>query len=118
MEAKAIAKFQRYGRTKVSQILDQIRGKDVETAEQIIALLPRRAGVMVGKTVHSAAANLNVMAGKKLDMSKVWVKTCFADDGPMKHLKRVQPGPQGRAMPFRRKVCHVTIVVSDEKSKR
>jgi large subunit ribosomal protein L22 len=29
-------------------------------------------------------------------------------------LKRIQPGPQGRALPFKRKVCHLTITVSDE----
>ena len=35
--------------------------------------------------------------------------------GPMKNLKRIQPGPQGRAMPYKRNVCHLTVTVSDVK---
>ncbi|MDD2772640.1 MAG: 50S ribosomal protein L22 [Elusimicrobiales bacterium] len=115
MEALAKSKFQRYGRRKVGQVLDQIRGKDVQTAEQIVSLVPRRCAVIVQKAIHSAAANLSVKTGRKLDPAGVWIKTAFADQGPMGQLRRVQPGPQGRAMPFKRKECHLTVVVSDTK---
>jgi hypothetical protein len=27
---------------------------------------------------------------------------------------RWRAGPQGRAMPFRRRLCHITVVVGDE----
>jgi len=115
MEAVSKSKFQRYGRRKVGQVLDQVRGKNVLAAEQVISLLPRRCGTMVKKTIHAAAANLSVKQGKKLDPASVWVKEAYADQGPMQQLKRVQPGPQGRAMPYKRKMCHVTVVVSDTK---
>jgi large subunit ribosomal protein L22 len=115
MEAVSKAKFQRFGRRKVGQVLDQIRGKDVQTAENIISAIPRGCADMVQKTLKAAAANLSVKAGKKLDPSGIWIKTAFADQGPMGQLKRMQPGPQGRALPFKRKSCHVTVVVSDSK---
>ena len=115
MEALSKAKFQRYGRRKVAQVLDQIRGKSVLHAEQLTALIPRRCAALVRKTVHSAAANLSVKLGKKADPAGMWVKTAFADQGPMSQLRRVQPGPHGRAMPFKRKVCHLTVVVSDSR---
>jgi len=115
MEAVAKAKFQRFGRRKVGQVLDQIRGKDVRSAQDIIASLPRRCGEMVAKAVQSAAANLSVKAGKKLDPAGMLIKTAFADQGPMGQLKRMQPGPQGSAMPFKRKMCHLTVIVSDGK---
>ncbi|MFA5162652.1 MAG: 50S ribosomal protein L22 [Elusimicrobiales bacterium] len=115
MEAVAKAKFQRFGRRKVAQVLDQIRGKDVRAAQDIISSVPRRCGELVAKTVNSAAANLSVKAGKKLDMAGVRIVTAFADQGPMGQLKRMQPGPQGRAMPFKRKMCHLTVIVSDGK---
>lgn len=115
MDAVAKAKFQRYGRRKVAQVLDQIRGKSVAAAENITDVIPRIAADMVKKTIHSAAANLSTKTGKKLDPKAVWIKTAYADQGPLKHLRRVQPGPQGRAMPFRRKTCHLTVVVSDER---
>lgn len=115
MEALAKAKFQRYGRRKVAQVLDQIRGKNVLIAEQLVEILPRGCADMVKKTVHSAAANLSVKLGRKADPAAMWVTTAFADQGPMSQLRRVQPGPHGRAMPFKRKMCHLTVIVSDSK---
>ena len=115
MEALAKAKFQRFGRRKVAQVLDQIRGKSVLSAEQIADILPRTCAVMVKKTVHAAAANLSVKLGRKADPALMWIKTAFADQGPMSQLRRVQPGPHGRAMPFKRKMCHLTVIVSDSK---
>lgn len=115
MEAKCNLKYQRYGRRKVGQLLDQIRGKSLFEAEHILVSIPMRATELVHKAVKSAGANLSVKMGKKLDLKSVWVKAAFANQGPMKFLKRVQPGPQGRAMPFKRKMCHLTVTVSDTK---
>jgi len=115
MQAVAKAKFQRYGRRKVGQVLDQIRGKNIHIAEQIVSMVPRGCADMVRKTLHSAAANLSILAGKPVDPKNIWIKEAFANQGPMKHLRRVQPGPQGRAMPYKRKVSHLTVVVTDEK---
>lgn len=77
--------------------------------------IPRGATTVVYKAVQSAGANLSVKLGRKLDLKSVWVSSAFADQGPMKMLHRVQPGPQGRAMPFKRKMCHITVTVSDTK---
>ena len=97
MEACAKAKFQRFGSRKVNLVLDQIRGKNVKAAEEVLPFVAKRTSDLVAKTLHSAAANLEVKAGKKLDFSKVFIKEAFANLGPSGHLKRVQPGPQGRS---------------------
>ena len=115
MEACSKAKFQRYGSRKVGLLLDLVRGKSVKAAEGMIPFTGLRCSELVQKTIHSAASNLQVKSGKKLDFSKVYIKEAYANIGPMKHLKRVQPGPQGRAMPYKKSVCHVTVIVSDEK---
>ncbi len=115
MEACSKAKFQRYGSRKVSFLLDLVRSKNVKSAEDIINFSGLRCSDMVRKAIHSAAANLQVKSGKQLDFSKIYVKEAYANIGPMKHLKRIQPGPQGRAMPYKKSVCHLTVVVSDEK---
>lgn len=117
MEATAYARFQRFGTRKVGQLLREIRGKSVLEAEQMLPLMPRACALMVEKTVKSAAANLAIKAsraGKQLVPSQVFIKQCWSDMGPMGHMKRVMPGPQGRANTFKRKVCHLTVVVSDE----
>lgn len=121
MEARAYARFQRFGTRKVAQALKEIRGKSVLKAEQILPMIPRECGKMIAKTVQSAAANLAIRAtraGKTLVPSDVYIKECWSTMGPMGHMRRVMPAPQGRANTFRRKVCHLTIVVSDEPAGR
>ncbi|MHB2027097.1 MAG: large ribosomal subunit protein uL22 [Elusimicrobiota bacterium] len=116
MEAASRARFQRYGARKVSQVLREIRGKSVLEAEEILPTVPRVCRRMVEKTIKSAAANLAVKlgrAGRAIVPGRVYIKECWAGQGPMGHMKRVLPAPQGRAMTFKRKVCHLTVIVSD-----
>lgn len=117
MEAIAHARYQRYGRRKMGQVCGLIRGKTVKTAEDLLTQVARRSAPVVGKTLKSAASNLQIKAGRRLEGTQMWVRAAFSNQGPMKALKRIQPGPQGRAMPFKRKMCHVTIVVSDSQKK-
>ena len=117
MEATAYARFQRFGTRKVAQVLKEIRGKSVLHAEQLLPLMPRTCSQMIAKTVRSAAANLTIkarLAGKTLVPEKVIIKSCWSGQGPMGQLRRVMPAPQGRANTFKRKVCHLTVTVSDE----
>ena len=115
MEAIAHARFQRYGSSKVEQVLRQIRGKTVGRAAELLPLVPRRATRLVEKTLRSAAANLQGKAGRKIAPQEMFVTKAWVGQGPMSHMKRVLPAPMGRAMTFKRKVCHLTMVVSDNK---
>lgn len=118
MEATAHARFQRYGTRKVAQVLTEIRGKTVFEAERILPMVPRICQTMITKTVRSAAANLMsqaAKAGKTVEPEKVYIKACWSTMGPMGHMKRMLPAPQGRAYTFKRKVCHLTVTVSDER---
>ena len=118
MEATAHARFQRYGTRKVAQVLKEIRGKTVFEAERLLPMIPRICSTMITKTVRSAAANLVIQAaraGKPVDPQSVYIKSCWSTMGPMGQMKRMLPAPQGRAYTFKRKVCHLTVVVSDER---
>ncbi|MBI4051212.1 MAG: 50S ribosomal protein L22 [Elusimicrobia bacterium] len=116
MEAIAHARFQRYGARKVNQVLGQIRGKTVERAQQILPFVPRAAAGLVAKVVKSAAANFFSRSSHKTEFENLWIKSAWVGLGPMQQLKRVQPGPMGRALPFKRKMCHLTVIVSDKRS--
>ena len=119
MEATAHARFQRYGTRKVAQVLREIRGKTVFEAERYLPMVARVCSTMIAKTVRSAAANLvtqSAKAGHKIDPEKVYIKQCWSTMGPMGNMKRMLPAPQGRAYTFKRKVCHLTVVVSDERA--
>ena len=114
MEAICKAKFQRFGPRKVNQVCEIIRGKSVHAAQSVLPSAQRAATQLVEKTLRSAAANLAVKLGRPVDLNSIYVKQAWVGAGPMQHMKRVKPAPMGRAMMFKRKVCHLTIIVSDD----
>jgi large subunit ribosomal protein L22 len=108
MEAIAIARFARYSPRKVGQVLGLIRGKTVAKAYGLLPTVPRSAGILVFKTLKSAFSNSG--AG---DPASMYIKECWVDNGPV--LKRVMPMAMGGRGIIKRKTCHVTIKVTDQK---
>lgn len=107
MESIAHARFARYSYRKVGQILRLIQGKPVLDALGMMPWVPRASRVLVGKTLKSAVSN----AGKSADPARLKVSRAWVNHGPT--LKRVMPKAQGSRALFKRKMCHLTIVVSD-----
>jgi large subunit ribosomal protein L22 len=108
MTALAKEKFVRFAPRKVNQVLSLVRKKPVAQALDILQFVPKSCTTMVGKTIKSAAANAGDPMGKnpKLIVSQAWVGV-----GPV--LKRMRPRAMGRGAPYKRKTCHLTVVVSD-----
>lgn len=98
---------------KVARLMDLIRGKNLLEAQYLLESMRTPTKNVVKKAVKSAGANLSVKMGKKVDLKTVWVKVAKADQGPMKMLRRFNAGPQGRAMPYTRNMCHITVTVTD-----
>jgi large subunit ribosomal protein L22 len=109
MQAVAHSKFARYSSRKVGQVLKLIRGKPVSKAMETLPWVPRSSRVLVEKTLKSALAN----AGKGADPARLVVSQAWVNNGAF--LKRVRPMAMGGRAIFRRKTCHLTIVVSDAK---
>ena len=107
MEALAQAKFVRFAPRKVNQVLGLIRNKPVEKAFDILAFTQKTVTSVIAKTLKSAVAN----SGRLKNMSGLKVKQAWVGQGPT--LKRMRPGPMGRGMPYKRKMCHLTIVVTE-----
>jgi large subunit ribosomal protein L22 len=107
MEAVAKSKFVRQAPRKVNLVLGLIRNKPVEKAFDILSFTPKAAATLITKTLKSAVAN----SGRIKSMGGLKVKEAWVGQGPA--LKRMRPGPQGRGMPYKRKMCHLTIVVSE-----
>jgi large subunit ribosomal protein L22 len=58
----------------------------------------------------------NAVNNDSKDADTLYVKACFADEGPT--MKRFRPRAKGRAGAIFKRTCHITIVVdtlSDEK---
>jgi len=107
MQAQATAKFVRYAPRKVNQVCSLIRNKRVEKAFEALSFLPKSSATLVTKVLKSATAN----AGKLKDYSGLKVKEAWVGNGPI--LKRMRPGPMGRGMPVKKRLSHLTIVVTD-----
>lgn len=110
MEIIAKYRYARSSAQKVRLVADQIRGKAVDKALEILMFSKKAAAVMVKKTLDSAIANAENNAGADIDELKV--SAIFVDDGPT--LKRVKPRARGRADRVIKRMCHITVKVSDE----
>ena len=104
----------RMSASKVRVVLNHIRGIDVRTADNTLALMQRDSAHDVRKLLASAVAN--AVNNDSKDADTLYVKACFADEGPT--MKRFRPRAKGRAGAIFKRTCHITIVVdtlSDEK---
>jgi large subunit ribosomal protein L22 len=105
---RAVLRHSRMSAYKVRQVLDLIRGVDVDRAAEILGLGDREAAVTVGKVLASAVAN--AVHNDGLDAEELYVSACYADEGST--LKRWRPRARGRATRIRKRTSHITIIVS------
>ena len=98
---------------KMRLVVDNIRGKSVDDALNILKYTNKEASVWLNKLVLSAVSN---WANKSADLSpedyQLFIKTAFVDDGPV--MKRFRPAPHGRAHRIRKRMNHVTIIVDNK----
>jgi large subunit ribosomal protein L22 len=93
---------------KARQVLDLIRNKEVQQADEILQFAERDAAIVIRKCLASAMANAENNDG--IDAAELFVSACYADEGPT--LKRWRPRARGRATRIRKRTCHITIIVS------
>ncbi|PHV71328.1 50S ribosomal protein L22 [Sporanaerobium hydrogeniformans] len=106
---KARVTFVRLSSTKANIVLDQIKGKDVNTALAILAYTPRWGARVIEKVLKSAIANAEHNMG--MDVSKLYVDEAFSTKGPT--LKRIRPRAQGRAYQIQKQTSHITVVLNE-----
>ena len=110
MQVNAKLRFARISPQKVRLVADQVRGKSVAEALQILEFSPKKAAGIVKKIVESAIANAENNEGA--DVDELRVDRIFVDEGPT--MKRFQPRARGRADQILKRTSHVTVRVADE----
>ena len=108
-EAKAVAKTIRIAPRKTRLIIDLIRGKKVNEAFAILRNQPQRAARVIEKVLQSATSN--AVNNFKLNEEKLFVKTCYVDEGIV--MKRAKMDSRGHVGRNDHKTSHITIVVSE-----
>jgi large subunit ribosomal protein L22 len=97
---------------KMRLVADQIRGKKVEDALNILKFNQRPVyAEKMEKLVLSAMSNWRNANDGSGEEEECVVKEVFVNQG--RSLKRIKPAPQGRAHRIRKRSNHITVVVSD-----
>lgn len=115
MEAIAKARYVQGSARKMRQVMDLVRGKNVEDALNILRFTHKKSAFVLEKVVRSAVANaMNIYGDKLHDPNDLTIVEAVCDDGPM--LKRIRARAMGRAFRIRKRTCHMKIVVAAEES--
>ncbi len=109
MEVAAKLKGANISAQKTRLVADQIRGKSVEEALTLLSFSPKKAAVLVKKTLNSAIANAEHNEGADID--DLVVSTIFVDEAMT--MKRIRPRAKGRADRILKRTCHITVKVAD-----
>ena len=112
MEVSAKLKGANISAQKARLVADQVRGKGVEEALELLTFSNKKAAVLVKKVLNSAIANAEHNEGADIDELKV--STIFVDEGLT--MKRIKPRAKGRADRILKRTCHITVKVSDEQN--
>ena len=105
---KSSALYVHVGAWKAREVLNLIRGLPVREADEMLQFLDREVAITIRKVLASAVAN--AVHNDEQDAEELFVKACFADEGPT--LKRFTPRARGRAGRIKKRTCHITIVVA------
>jgi large subunit ribosomal protein L22 len=109
MEIAAKHKSARLSAQKARLVADQIRGKGVEEALEVLTFSTKKAATLIKKVLESAIANAEHNDG--LDVDDLRVSTIFVDEGAT--MKRIRPRAKGRADRIMKRTCHITVKVAD-----
>ena len=110
MEVVAKLKGARMSAQKARLVADQIRGKSVESALEILQFSTKKGSDIIKKVLESAIANAEHNDGADVDELKV--STIFVDEGMT--MKRIKPRAKGRADRIFKRSCHITVKVAEK----
>jgi large subunit ribosomal protein L22 len=110
MQVAATLKHARISPQKCRLVADQIRGKTVAQALQILRFSPKKAATLVNKVLESAIANAEHNHGADID--ELRVESIEVNIAPF--FNRFRAGAKGRGNPITKRNSHITIRVADE----
>jgi large subunit ribosomal protein L22 len=110
VEVVAKLKGARMSAQKARLVADQVRGKSVEAALEILQFSTKKGADIIKKVLESAIANAEHNDGADVDELKV--STIFVDEGMT--MKRIKPRAKGRADRILKRSCHITVKVAEK----
>ena len=109
---RATHRYARIAPRKAQPIMDLIRGMSAGDALDTLRNDNHRASAMIYKVVASAVAN--ALQNPEVRPNRLLIERAVVQGGPLLQGRiRFRPASMGRAMPFRRRTCHLQIHVAD-----
>jgi large subunit ribosomal protein L22 len=109
--SQATTRYIRTSAQKAGLVLDQIRGANVSKALATLKFSRKIIARDIEKTLRSAIANAQQRPDFGGDVDRLYVKACFANQGPS--MKRIRPAPMGRAFRVIKRMAHLTVEVAE-----
>ncbi len=114
MEVRASLKNYRISASKARLVADQVRGKGVEEALDLLSVSVKKFAPPLAKLLRSAVANAedkNSTQSAGFDLDRLVVSTIAVDEG--NSTWRVRARAQGRASWIQKRTSHVTVVLTE-----
>ena len=105
----AIAKYIRMSPSKITYILDLIRGKKALEARAILANMPDKGAFESLKVLNSVIANAENNMGKNAD--SLYVSETYVTSGPQ--FRRMSARAKGSGNIILKRTSHITIVLDE-----
>ena len=102
MEVAAKLRAARISAQKARLVADQVRGKPVGEALNVLEFSNKKAAAIVRKVLNSAIANAENNEGADVDEGFT--------------MKRLRPRAKGRGDRIFKRTCHITVKVADSES--
>ena len=109
MEVSATAKRLRVSPRKARLVVNQVRGKAVSDAIDILGFSTQKSAPLVRKVLESAMANAENNEGADVDDLRIC--EIYVNEGIT--VKRTRPRARGRADRIFKRTCHVTVTLTD-----
>jgi large subunit ribosomal protein L22 len=110
MQVTSTYRYARISAFKAREVTREIQGRSASDALDLLTFSPKKAALMVRKTLKSAIANAENNADLKVDT--LLVKEAVVGEGPT--FKRFRARARGSASPLRKRTSHIRIVLADE----
>lgn len=109
MEATTIQKYIHTSPRKLRLVADMIRQMNPQQALNILRVTPKMAAKDLEKAVNTVLANAKAagLDGAKMVFEKIEINESMK-------MRRFRAGTRGRVKPFKRRMSHIKIVLSDD----
>lgn len=108
MEVKSTSKYVRLSPKKARDVAREIQGLPVSSALDILTFTPKKAAVLIGKTLKTAIADAE--NNFSLDAGTLVIKEAVIGAAPS--LRRYKPRAKGAAGPIIRRSSHISITLT------